>query len=109
MRKLLFLFLPVILLSCDINESYNFAYRIETDEEITSDITYYLDGFYENEEITTPWRSDSMTIADDFFPFYIEIEYSPSDGRIYILRDGDVWKTQEFSSGYYIEFSEDYY
>lgn len=107
MKTLLLLLLLFASLSCDINESHNFAYRIETDTEITSDVTYYLDGYYEEERITTPWQSDSMTIADDFFSFYIELEYSPSGGRFYILRDGTMWRTQSFFPGYWIEFSED--
>ncbi|MBN2403921.1 MAG: hypothetical protein JXN64_16210 [Spirochaetes bacterium] len=75
---------------------------------MSSEVTYYLDSFYEVERITTPWQSDSMTIADDFFPFYIEIEYSPYSGWIYILRDGKVWKSKQFSPGFHKEFSEDY-
>ena len=107
MKKLFFLLLLLIFLNCDLNKSYDFAYRIETDEAITSDVTYYLDGVYENERITTPWQSDSMEIADDYFSFYIELEYSPSGGRFYILRDGKIWRTQSFFPGSWIEFSED--
>lgn len=107
MKIMLFLFALITFLSCDLNKSYEFAYNIETDFEITSDIVYYLDSVYEEEEITTPWQSDSMTIADDFFSFYIRIENSASGGCIYILRDGKVWQSKEFSPGYQIEFSEE--
>ncbi|MFH0977625.1 MAG: hypothetical protein V1874_17740 [Spirochaetota bacterium] len=108
MKTLPFLLILFLFTACELNESYNFAYRIETDTEITSDITYYLDGVYEEERITTPWQSNSMTIADDFFSFYIEIEYSESSGRFYILRDGAIWETQSFYPGYHIEFSKNF-
>lgn len=107
MKNFPLLLIFTLILSCELNKSYEFAYRIETGFEITSEIVYYLDGFDEEEKITTPWQSDSMTIADDFFPFFIRIRQSDSGGYIYILRDGKIWKSKEFSPGYQIEFSEE--